>query len=94
MRTTKKARGTASASDTPVDRGEPLIALVDGPMANQWFWLSDWRELRQSARDMAERGQQEDRCLRYRETGSEVAHRTNDAWVGRAWTYEPEGERP
>lgn len=33
-----------------IDPGRELVACLDGPMSNQWFYLDEWQQRRESSR--------------------------------------------
>jgi hypothetical protein len=54
--------------------GTQLIACLDGPLVNQWFFLAQWQERVSAAKNMAALGQRRSPVLDYAPDGTTVAH--------------------
>ncbi len=65
-----------------------LVACVDGPMAGQWYFETEWNDRLDAARYMAGKGQRRAVCLDYVDSGNRVQHPDQPA-DGRALRYQP-----
>lgn len=73
----------------PTWLGKPLVACVDGPMINQWFFVPDWEGRLTAARHMLDRDQPRSPVLDYVEDATIPHPQWGDAAPGRAMYYRP-----
>jgi len=86
----KSSGGTAAAPAGLVTAD--LVAVVNGPLAGQWFHAVDWLERRQAAENMGHTAQHPaGTALGYRPKPgrADVDHPTYAGVVGRAWRWQP-----
>jgi hypothetical protein len=89
-------RGVLSVPETlqvrgggPTPDGGQLVAVVDGPMAGQWYTLADWWGRCAAAERMTSVGQPPGACLGYRvATAATVPHPSGDGRAGQAARWE------
>jgi hypothetical protein len=74
---------------TPTGQDERLVAVVNGPMAGQWFTLTDWRARRAGAADLQERAGIHQPCLDYLPGTQLVAHPHREGVSGIPAHYAP-----
>lgn len=51
-----------------------LIACMDGPLVNQWFFLAEWQERVSAAKNMLALGQRRSPVLDYAPDGATATH--------------------
>jgi hypothetical protein len=76
--------------------GEPLVAVVDGPLRGRWYYESDWEGSRNAAERMARYRQPDvppSDYLGYAPTDDYEPHPTGKYPPGRAWRWKghPDG---
>lgn len=85
---TTKAEKAKSPPPWATD-GTRLIACLDGPLVNQWFFLADWQERVSAAKHMLALGQRRSPVLDYAPDGTTATHPEWRIASGTAMHYRP-----